>query len=152
MFQICHAADCTVFWKFSYATLLASLYYLCQAHLITWKLGYDPDVIIKSSNGFRSRQASLSYTQTLHPFSASISAATGQNPSGCQLLPTRKEPERTAHRICTFMEAAARLWNTARLSESRARRAALTHAGRDRSGAERRQGPAPLNLEAPSQN
>lgn len=130
--------------------MFPSLYYLCQTHLITWNLGYVPYVIIKSSNGFISRQASVSYTQTLHPFTASISAATGQNPFGCQFLPNCKEPERTAHRICTFMEAAARLWNIAQVSESRARRTALTHAGRDRTGAKCCHGPAPWNLEAPT--
>lgn len=93
--------------------MLPSLYYLCQTHLITWNLGFFPDAIIKSSNGFISRQASVSCTQTLHPFTASISAATGQNAFAHQSLPNREEPERAPHRICTFMEAAARLWNMA---------------------------------------
>lgn len=121
------------------------MYYLCQTHLITWNVGYAPDVIIKSCNGFISRQASVSYTQTLHPFTASISAATGQNAFGCQLLPNRKEPERTAHRICTFMEAAAKLRNIAEASESGARRTALTDAGKGREGPSAAAGPgAPL--------
>lgn len=72
--------------------MLPSLYYLCQTHLITWNLGFVPDVIIKSSKGFTSRQASVSCTQTLHPFTASISAPQDKTPLAVSPFQTVRSP------------------------------------------------------------
>lgn len=107
---------------------LPFLFCQCQPHQITENLGYLLNFIIiniKSSNSQASRSQHQLCTITI-PMPPSLQTQNKWKPFGSPGSFQNLRSLRSAHRTCTFMEAAARfqVWQTSALCT------ALTHAGR----------------------